>query len=308
MSLDVSTLSAYVDENKMELIKKSILQGRTMDFVQIQADIKSSATINIIDSDIVGQAGGCGYNPLGSTILSQRELSVDSIKVNESTCLDVLEGFYTQTQMNKGSYNEEIPFEAIYAELKSEKIANMLEEIVWKGDTDIIGGNLSLANGFFKVIDAESTTIDGNTTAATDITPANVIDLVNGMVSSIPVDVINADDLILYVGYDTYRLYSRALIEANLYHFNGVENQGGEFMQFVPGTNVKIVAFKGINGTDRMVLSRQANLYVGVDMLNDYEDFSIFYSMDNQEVRFVSKFKVGTQIAFPSLLVEYKNA
>ena len=73
----------------------------------------------------------------------------------------------------------------------------------------------------------------------------------------------------------------------------------------VPGTNVKIVAVKGLNGTSRMVLSRVANLYVGVDMLNDAEDFNIFYSQDNDEVRFISKFKLGVQVAFPELLVEF---
>ena len=57
MSLNVAGLSVYTDENKMDLIKKSILNGRTLEFITIQADIKSSATINILDSTLVGQAG-----------------------------------------------------------------------------------------------------------------------------------------------------------------------------------------------------------------------------------------------------------
>ena len=36
MSLGVSGLSAYTDENKMDLIKKSVLGGRTLDFISIQ--------------------------------------------------------------------------------------------------------------------------------------------------------------------------------------------------------------------------------------------------------------------------------
>jgi len=50
---------------------------------------------------------------------------------------------------------------------------------------------------------------------------------------------------------------------------------------------------------------QKANLYVGVDMLNDAEQFSIRYSEDNDEVRFISKFKIGTQIAFPEFIVEF---
>lgn len=307
MALDVSGLSAFTDENKMDLIKKAILTGRSLEFMTIQPDIKSSATINILDSTLVGQAGSCGFNSDGTTILSQRTLSVDAIKVNESICIDTLEAYYTQKMMNPGSYNESIPFEQLYSEDKAEKIADMLESIVWKGDKSG-SGNIALADGLLKVIDAEGSVVDGNVgavTAATGITAGNVVEIIDGMVESVPADIIDADDLILFVGYDVYRVYAKALRNANLFHYTGAENQGQEFSQMVPGTNVKVVAVKGLNGTNRMVLSRVANLYIGTDLLNDAEQFSIFYSKDNDEVRFVAKLKVGAQVAFPELVVEF---
>ena len=307
MALDVSGLSAFTDENKMDLIKKAILTGRSLEFMTIQPDIKSSATINILDSTLVGQAGSCGFNSDGTTVLSQRTLSVDAIKVNESICIDTLEAYYTQKMMNPGSYNESIPFEQLYSEDKAEKIADMLESIVWKGDKSG-SGNIALADGLLKVIDAEGTVVDGNVgavTAATGITAGNVVEIIDGMVESVPADIIDADDLILFVGYDVYRVYAKALRNANLFHYTGAENQGQEFSQMVPGTNVKVVAVKGLNGTDRLILSRVANLYIGTDLLNDAEQFSIFYSKDNDEVRFVAKLKVGAQVAFPELVVEF---
>jgi len=307
MSLDVSGLSAYTDENKMELIKKSLLEGRTMEFITVQPDIKSSATINIIDSTLVGQAGSCGFNPDGTTALTQRAIAVTPIKVNESICLNTLEAYYTQKMMNPGSYNESIPFEQIYAEEKAGKISAMIEDIIWKGDTTLTG-NLSLADGLLKVIDAEGTVIDGNVGSETAITAANVIDIVDGMVGVVPTDIINKDDLVLFLGYDTYRTYAKALRDANLFAYTGAENQGGDFIQMVPGTNVKVVAVRGLNGTDRMVLSTSSNIYAGTDLLSDSEDFKIFYSNDNDEVRFISKFKIGVQVAFPEFVVEYTNA
>ena len=307
MSLDVSGLSAYTDENKMDLIKKSVLEGRTLEFATIQPDIKSSATINIIDSTLVGQAGACGWNASGTTDLTQRTLSVADIKVNEAICLTTLEAYYTQKMMNPGSYNENIPFEQIFSEDKADKIQDMIESILWQGDT-AGAGNLALADGFLKVIDAEGTVVDGNPTGitvATGIVAGNVVDIVDGIVDLIPADIIDADDLVIYMGYDKYRVYAKALRDANLFHYNGAENQGQEFSQMVPGTNVKVVAFKGLNGTDRIITSRVANLYVGVDMLNDAENFDIFYSKDNDEVRFLSKFKLGVQVAFPEFVIEF---
>jgi len=310
MSLDVTGLSAYTDENKMDLIKKSVLEGRTLEFITVQPDIKSSATINILDSTLVGQAGSCGWNEDGTTALTQRTISVCPIKVNEAICLNTLEAYYTQKMMNPGSYNENIPFEQLFSEDKAAKISAMIEDIIWKGD--ILGsGNTALCDGFLKVIDAEGTVVDGNVDAvpaATGITAANVIDIIDGMVGVIPADIINAEDLVLFVGYDVYRTYAKALRDANLFHYTGAENQGQEFSQMVPGTNVKIVAVRGLNGTNRLILSRTANMYAGVDMLNDAEDFSIFYSKDNDEVRFLAKFKIGVQVAFPEFVVEFTLA
>ena len=310
MGLDVSGLSVYTDENKMDLIKKSVLEGRSLEYLTVQPDIKSSATINIIDSTLVGQAGSCGFNSDGTTVLSQRTLSVAPIKVNESICVDTLESYYTQKMMNPGSYNESIPFEQIYAEDKAEKIADMLESIVWKGDTTG-SGNLALADGLLKVIDAEGSVVDGNggaVTAATGITAANVVDIVDGMVAAVPADIIDADDIVLFMGYDNYRTYAKALRDANLFAYTGAENQGGDFIQMVPGTNVKVVAVRGLNGSQRLVLSTSSNIYAGVDLLSDSEDFKIFYSNDNDEVRFIAKFKIGVQVAFPDFVVEYTNA
>ena len=307
MSLNVSGLSVYTDENKMDLIKKSILEGRTMEFITVQPDIKSSATINIIDSTLVGQAGACGFSPDGTTALTQRAIAVTPIKVNESICLDTLEAYYTQKMMNPGSYNESIPFEQIYAEEKAGKISAMIEDIIWKGDTALVGaGNLGLADGLLKLVDSLGTVVDGNVGAETAITAANIVSIIDGMVGVVPTDVIDKDDLVLFVGYDTYRTYAKALRDANLFHYTGAENS--DFIQVVPGTNVKVVSVRGLNGTNRMVLSTSSNIYAGVDLLSDSEDFKIFYSNDNDEVRFIAKFKIGVQVAFPEFVVEYTNA
>lgn len=305
MSLNVNGLNAYTDENKMALIKKSILEGRTLNYITVQPDIKSSATINVIDSTLVAAAGSCGWDEAGSTVLSQRELSVCPIKVNESICLDNLESYYTQKMMNPGSYNEDIPFAQMYAEEKATKINAMIEDIIWKGDTVTGTGNLALCNGFVHLLEntaASGDTVVGNTAGVTDITAANVIDVIDDMIAVTPTDIIDDENLTIFLGYEVYRLAAKALRDANLYHYDGAE---GDFTMLWPGTNVKLVAVRGLNGTDKMFLSTAANFYMGTDLLNDAEDFRIFYSEDNDEVRFRSKFKVGTQVAFPDLIVAF---
>jgi hypothetical protein len=278
--------------------------------ITVQPDIKSAASLNLIDSALVLQAGACGFTDAGSTILTQRELSVCPLKVNESICLDTLEAYYTQKMMANGSYNQSLPFEQIYAEQKAELIAATIEDNIWKGNATTFTA-FTACDGFIHLFEntaASASTINGNSTSATAITAANVIALVDAMAGTVASDIIDSEDLVLFMGYDVYRTWALALRNANLFHYTGAENQTDGFSQMIPGTNIKVVAVRGLNNTNRMYLSKASNFYFGTDLLNDYENFSIWYSMDNQEVRFVSKFKIGVQVAFPSFVSAFKLA
>jgi len=303
MSLDLTGLSTWTDENKLELIKKSVLKGRTADIIKVQGGIKNAATINLLGSTLVGQAGACGFSSLGDTALTQRTITVKDIKINESICLNDLEDYYTSTMMNPGSYNENIPFEQIFAEEKAELIQSMIEDIVWKGDT-AGAGNLALADGFIKLFDGlAGTVVDGAPLVVGGMTPANAIDLIDELVGQIPADIIDADDLKIFMSYSDYRTYTKALRDANLFHYDAKE--GAEFRIFVPGVNVEVVAVRGLNGQQDIVVANASNLYLGTDLLNDSENFKIFYSEDNDEVRFIAKMKIGVEVAIPEFIVHY---
>jgi len=255
MSLNVAGLTAYVDETRMQLIKKMILGGRSTQFLTIQPDIKSTASINLLSSTLVAQGGGCGFSNSGTTNLTQNDLQVCPLKVNESICLDTLEQYYTQTLMQPGSYNTQIPFEQLYVEEKTEQISALIDDLVWRGNTATGVGNL---------------------------------------------------DLYLYCGYDFYRTYATALRNANLFHYTGAEDQGQQFSQMVPGTNVRMIAVRGLNTSNKFFISSKSNMFFGTDLLNDYENFELWYSLDNQEVRMAAKWKLGVNAAFWDYVVYFK--
>ena len=123
------------------------------------------------------------------------------------------------------------------------------------------------------------------------------------MISEIPSAVLDAEDQILFMGYDAYRTYSKALRDANLFNYTGAENQGEDFSQMVPGTNVKVMAVRGLNGQNYAMCTPSSNLYLGTDLVSDMEDFKIFYSEDNDEVRMRAKFKLGFNYAFSDFVV-----
>lgn len=308
MALNLAGLSAYTDQNAMDLIKESVLRGRTVDLVQVQGGIKSSATINRLATTINAAAGACGWSPTSSTTLDQRTISVCDIKINETICLNDLENYYTQIQMNPGSYNTEIPFEQLYAENKKDNIMALVEDLIWKSNSSTGTGNLALCDGFKKLFDAgitASSALFGTYSTNTVTLASTIVTKVDEMIGKIALNTIDADDLHLFMSYADYRIYSTALRDLNYFAYTGAENQGQDFSQIHPGTNVRVIAVRGLNSANRWVLCKASNLYVGTDLLSDAEDFRIFYSQDNDEVRFLAKFKIGVQVAYLEEVVYY---
>jgi len=301
MAFDLSGLSAYVDEQKMDLIRRGLMDARTVNVISVQPGIKSSATINILGSTQVWQAGACGFNASGTTALTQRTISVCDIKKNESLCLNDLEAYYTQAAMRPGSYNESIPFEALYAEEVVGQTSKFIEKLAWRGDVSLpVSNELSLCDGLVKIIEAEGdvTVVTGETLDA-----AGIVDAIDAMVSALPEDVAEADDLKVFLSIADYRTYAKALRDANLFHYTGAENQGGEFRQPVPGSaNVEVVGLGGMV-TGKAILAEASNLYMGTDLLNDGENFKISYDEHEDDVKVIQKMKVGFQVAFPERIV-----
>jgi hypothetical protein len=307
MALNVAGLTAYIDQVKMDLIKKMILGGRTTSFITVQPGIKSAASINLLSSNLVAQAGGCGFTDAGTTILTQNTLNVCPLKVNESICIDTLEQYYTQVMLQPGSYDTDFGFEQIYTEEKVSQISSLIDNLIWQGNT-AGSGQLALCNGFITLANTtySGSVVDGNVANYTAITAANIIAIVDDAVQVIPTNIIAEDDLYLYCGYDFARLYFTALRNANLYNYPSVETGANDFMITIPSSNVKLVAVKGLTGTNKFFISTKSNMYFGCDLLDDYENLEIFYSMDFQEVRVVAKWKSGVNAAFWDYVVYFK--
>jgi hypothetical protein len=140
---------------------------------------------------------------------------------------------------------------------------------------------------------------------ATGITASNVIAIMQGVYSSIPAAILTKPDVVAFVGWDTFRTYQTAVTNGKFFNYTS-ESTNGEMM--IIGTNVKMIAVNGLNGTNRIVAGSLENFYMGVDLLEDKERFEIFYAKEADEIRFIAEFRCGTQIATPAEIVQFKLA
>jgi len=311
MAFNVTGLTDYTNEQSTELVVKSLFGSKTAAVLQaagqVQVGVKSAEALNILTSDVFFQADGCGYNASGNTTFSQRDITVGKIKVEETLCPKTLEAKWMQTQIAPGS-PEAVPFEEQIGNEKASRIAKLLEVAMWQGDTATsnTNPNTNRFDGFNKIIDAASaSTIAGNTSSATAITTSNIESLIDDMYNALPADIADADDLVLFAGIDTFKKYTTALRDSNLFHY-AVDAEGMEIM--IPGTNIKLIGVGGLSGTNRMFAARLSNFFVGTDLANEEEEYRFWYSQDNDEVRFRATMKYGVQIAFPDQLVQFTLA
>jgi hypothetical protein len=312
MAFNVTGLTNYVNEQNTDILVKSLFGSKTASMLQaagqVQVGVKSAEALNILSSDVYFQADGCGYTASGNTTFTQRTITVGKIKVEETLCPKTLEAKWMQTQIAAGSPTA-VPFEQQISESKASVIAKQLEVAMWQGDTATsnTNPNTNKFDGFNKIIDAVSaSTIVGNVDSVTSITASNIDNILDGIYSVIPADIATADDLVCWVGVDTYKKMLVNLKNANLFHY--VPDAGTAMEMVYPGTNMKVVAVGGLDGTNRIFAGRISNFFVGTDLANEEEELKYWYSQDNDEVRFRMTCKYGVQIAFPDQIVRFKLA
>jgi len=317
MAFNVTGLLAYTKPNERELMIQSLFTAKSIQLATKMPNVKSTMQVNVMDTDAVFQAGAsCGWNASGTTVFSNRTMTVAPIKVQEALCPKDLETKYLQLLLPSGSNPKTVPFEEQYATLKTGLIAEQLETAFWQGNTSSGNGNLNKFDGALKIIDAASGVIEANVSGfmtgapysvSGGITPSNAIAIMQGIYRAIPVELLGKEDLRIFVGMNTFRAYQMALTNANLFHYN-TDASNGSFEIVIPGTNLTVVGVNGLNSTNRIIAMRTSNLFFGCDIADEEYKWEMFYAVEAMEVRWNVEFKAGVQIALPNEIVKFTLA
>jgi hypothetical protein len=301
----VGGLADYTNQTSLELISKAVLSDPTAQYVQVMPAIKSAEDIHTIESSLNIQSGSAGFGASGSTTLGKVTLSVCKLKINEILDPYALEAKYTQLALNPGSLIDYVPFEQAISEEKAKAVAKQVAKIYWQGDTVSGTGNLALCNGLIVDIHDDNTHVVA-ATGATAWNATNIISSVQSMISAQNVDVLDSDSRVMFMSPAYYQKLTDALFNGNFFHVPPDTLVDGQF--FFPGTNVRIVRTFGlqgsgshndaINSNDCVLLCDARYIYWGTDLVSDYSTFEIFYSKDNDEVRFISRLKIGAAHLF----------
>lgn len=292
----VSSLPQYVEEKRLPLIAEAVLGAKSAKLFNLQTDIKHSAALNLLTTDVAfGDGSTCGWDDAGTQSLTQRILTVGNIKVNMSFCDRDMLAKWMGYEVKVAAGSETLPFEEEFTNEVIKSIQEAVETAIYQGDTASSNVNLKAFDGLIKILTGEDGTID--VAASTEST---ALAKVRKVYNAIPEKAFTRGNVAILVGMDTFRALVGDLVDKNLYHYNPGAPEGEVYL---PGTNVRIIGVNGLNGAKKAIAASLDNLFFGTDMVNDMETFKLWYSDDNQEFRLAVKFNAGVQVAFPDEVV-----
>ncbi len=285
-SYTVSSLANYTEEQKGALITKALFSGKTIDMLTPMIGVKTSQTVNRMDTNATFQAGGtCGWNASGATEFTQRTLTVGQIKIQEALCPKDLNAKYLQYALKAGSTQDALPFEDVYASLKAGIIAEQMETAVWQGDLTSGNALLNKFDGLLTVIGKNYSAtgvkninaITGTgTLAATSGDPT--ITLTGGSFTTMG---IVAGDKIRVAGvtYTVASVTNATSLEATV---NASATISGEAFTFIPASSTNFSSpFTSFTTASDTLITIMQSIFTAIPAaLIDKEDLKVFMGWD----------------------------
>ena len=291
MAINLSGLTAYVDEQRLPLIRKTVFAAPSTKYFNLQTGVKHAAALNLLNTEVAfGDGSACGWSESGSTAFSQRVLEVGNFKVNMSFCDKAMLKYWAGYEVRVAAGQKNLPFEEDFVAGIIDGVRVKLENLIWKGVKAQDG-----MDGLLTILDAES----GSTIQPTLTTGTTIYEKTLAAYKAIPAG--KLDRVSIFMGVDNFRDLVLELTAKNLYHYSPEVDSALEII--LPGTSTKVRGVAGLNGEKAIVAADGENIYFGVDMEGDEEKFDLWYSQDNQEFRLAINFNAGVQVAFPDEIV-----
>ena len=306
MAIDVTKLPAYTEEHRLPLLRNAVVGNRTAQEFNLYTGLKGKTALNLLNTTVTfGDGASCGWNEAGKSEMSQRMIEPGYIKVNMSFCDKALLKTWANYSVRIAAGQKTLPFEEDFMAGVIDAIKANLEKAMWQGDTSSGDANLNKFNGMIKIL--KDASVAGTYTVQDSDSVSTII---NKTYNLIPSAAYEKGEVVMFVGYDTYRAYIQELIaNGNLVITNVVQDVAMPTSVLIPGSNVRVIPVGGLDNQNvKAVASYRDNFIYGVDLTGDEEKLDMWYSQDNREFRLAVEFLAGVQVAYPDMVAVAKKA
>jgi len=308
MSTTTNITSTYSGEFAGKYVSAALLSGNTLanGLIEIKPNVKFKEVLKRLEIDGITANGSCDFSDTSTVTLTERIIEPKELQVNLELCKTPFTQDWEAISMGFSAHDN-LPktFSDYFIAQLSAKVAEKTEQDIWSGTAG--AGSF---DGFVTLLAADASLPAGQEITAATVNADNVIDELGKVIDAIPQNVVNKEDLYVFVSNNIFRAYKRALggFGANGLGSNGVNGQGNNQdinVQYFDG--IKIVLANGLTA-NKMVAAEKSNLYFGTGLISDHNEVKVLDMADldgSQNVRFVMRYTAAVQYSVVEDIVLY---
>lgn len=287
-TLNVNALPDYVEVHKDELLVKSALGAKTLDYIEIMPNVKYKDALEYLDSEVVLADGSeCGWNPQGGDTFTERYIEVAPVAVQKEFCWKEMRKKYLNHQLMFEAGRETLPYEEKIAEANVNAITEAVETGIWQGIDGIDTGLLAkLATD----ADYNATFTEGD----------DIVTKVNAMVAAAAPIFTHKKNANLFMSVSDYIAYATAINGSCLSNGHSpIFDSNADKVAYPGNSALTIVPVSGLEGTGKMVIATADALVYGTDVEGSESTYRMIYDSKEQKFLFDVLFNFGTAVKKP---------
>lgn len=316
MAINVSALNDFNNELAGKMVLDTVYTGNTAEYVSIQEGIKFQEPLNLASITPYFQGGNAVSTPSGSADFTQRNITVTKRTAYDSWNLQLLTDKYLgKAVLDAGSYEDTMTIVSALSEDLVKKSQQINDDFIWNAVSGAAFANSTVtpnADGFKTLISGSTTGVNVATgIGANVITGSTAYDQLSKMLESVDVNVLDADDLTVWVGTSVFQRIINGLTTQNLFNFDptGVERQGSFYSVPMPGyPNIRIIGTYGLRSSERVIIGPASDMVVGTDLVSDTTNFQMWYDINGDALKYRLRNKLGVQVGHPEYFVSNDQA
>jgi hypothetical protein len=294
-TFNISALSSFVDEQRMDIISNLIVPTSFEQLFTIIPNVVGlSLALPTFTSETFLKAASCSWSPSGVTTFDQKILTVAQVEVDKTFCVDELQGTYLAhkyKQMRDASLGE---FAPIFMADEVARINRSVEDLVMIGK--VSSGHL--INGLVTIISGATGRNKVLAVTGVTITSANVLSVIDSMVVAFP-DEVRYEAMNAIVSPAVYTAFVIAMKQSygTLGDYNQSATATGAGIKYPAFPNLTIILNNGLIGdSNKVIITRPADIFLGTDDSVDGSKLYLKADFYEKQVLFHTKFKIGVQI------------
>ena len=283
-----------ITQDKIEDVIYSVFDNSEyLDLVRIITNIKGTQQVpkiflqgaNGVGNGLV-DSQGCGFVDTTDLVLIDVPISVTKKRMGLELCLDDLVNTTLEVHISSGARNENLDIEDALLAYFTQVLRKNIQNYVFADATD----------GILNKILTSGTAV--TTTASSDL--GKLYDLFEAL----PADWKNSTEAnpVIFISPNLMTGVRSEIISSSAPITSSIEVVNNRFN--LPLTNAVVVATPYLTGT-KAVGGIQNYLFLGTDLESDFEDTRIWYSNDNETIRFSAHLYLGTTVAGITDFVKY---